>query len=63
MPSNAPKIKKEAVKGYGGLIYECEPTLDARESTLNTIVKKTGATFIHPYNDIKCYFRPGNSCL
>ena len=52
MPSNAPKIKKEAVKSYGGIIYECKPTLDARESTLNTIVKKTGATFIHPYNDI-----------
>ncbi len=52
MPSNAPKIKKKAVKGYGGLIYECEPTLTARENTLNKIVSKTGSTFIHPYNGI-----------
>lgn len=52
MPSNAPQIKKDAVKGYGGIIYECEPTQNAREAKLNKIVEKTGASFIHPYNDI-----------
>lgn len=51
MPSNTPKIKKEAVAGYGGKIIECEPTLQSRESTLNSIIEKTGAVFIHPYND------------
>ncbi len=50
MPKNAPSVKIEAVKGYGGNIVFCEPTLDAREATLNEIVKKTGATFIPPYN-------------
>ena len=52
MPSNAPAVKKEAVKGYGATIIECKPTLEAREATANTIVKSTGATFLHPYN---CY--------
>ncbi|PRY89272.1 pyridoxal-phosphate dependent enzyme [Mongoliibacter ruber] len=52
MPSNAPEIKKKAVKGYGGEIIECEPNLQARESTLNEVVAKTGATFIHPYDNI-----------
>lgn len=52
MPSNAPQIKKNAVASYGGIIYECKQTQDARESTLNEVVKETGATFIHPYNDI-----------
>ena len=33
MPSTAPQVKKDAVKGYGGQITECEPTLDARQST------------------------------
>ena len=28
MPSNAPEVKKEAVKGYGGLVTECVPTLE-----------------------------------
>ncbi len=51
MPSNAPKSKKEAVIGYGANVIECEPTLEARENTLDAVVKETGAYFIHPYND------------
>ena len=51
MPENAPSIKKAATKGYGAEITFCEPTLAARESTLNVILEKTGATFIHPYDD------------
>jgi len=53
MPSSAPEIKKKAVLGYGAHVYECEPTLEARESTLEEVVKKTGATFIHPYDDLR----------
>lgn len=52
MPSNAPEIKKKAVKGYGGEIIECEPNLKARETNLDEVVKRTGATFIPPYDFI-----------
>jgi threonine dehydratase len=51
MPSTAPQVKKDAVAGYGAEITECEPNLDARESTLAEVVDRTGATFIHPYDD------------
>lgn len=51
MPRTAPEIKKRGVLGYGGEIFECEPTLEARESTLAEVVKKTGATEIHPFNN------------
>ena len=51
MPRTAPEIKKRGVKGYGGKIFECEPTLAARESTLEEVIKKTGATEIHPFNN------------
>ena len=51
MPSNSPEIKKKAVAGYGAKITFCEPTLQARESTLAQIVAETGATEIHPYNN------------
>ncbi|HRX12152.1 MAG TPA: pyridoxal-phosphate dependent enzyme, partial [Draconibacterium sp.] len=51
MPSNSPEIKKKAVAGYGANITFCEPTLQARESTLAQIVSETGATEIHPYNN------------
>jgi threonine dehydratase len=51
MPVNSPEIKKKAVAGYGAAITFCEPTLQARESTLARIVAETGATEIHPYNN------------
>lgn len=53
MPENAPKVKINAVKGYGGQITFCKPTLEARESTLKQIIRKTGATEIHPYNNLQ----------
>lgn len=51
MPENAPQVKKEAVKGYGGIITESESTPIARETEAERIQKETGATFIHPSND------------
>lgn len=51
MPANAPKIKKDAVIGYGANVIECDPTLEAREETLNRVIKDKKAHFIHPYNN------------
>ncbi len=51
MPSNAPSIKRAATEGYGAEIITCAPTLEARETTLQAVVEKTGATFLHPYNN------------
>ena len=51
MPSNSPEIKKKAVAGYGGIITYCEPTLQARETTLLKIAEETGIEIIHPYNN------------
>ncbi len=51
MPRTAPEIKKAGVHRYGGEIFECEPTLDAREKTLGGVIEKTGATEIHPFNN------------
>ena len=50
MPSNSAEVKKAAVRGYGGRIIECEPTLEARESTAARVIAETGATMIPPYN-------------
>ncbi|MGQ8338067.1 pyridoxal-phosphate dependent enzyme [Sunxiuqinia sp. A32] len=53
MPENAPEIKKKAVAGYDAQITFCKPTLEARESTLAEVAAKTGATEIHPYNNVQ----------
>jgi threonine dehydratase len=63
MPNNAPIVKKNAVAGYGGLITFCEPTLEARESTLESIRLKTGATVVHPYNDERVIAGQGTAAL
>ena len=52
MPEDAPQIKKNAVSGYGAEIIESKPGQKAREEMLEKVLKKTGATFIHPYNNI-----------
>ncbi len=50
MPKNAPLVKVDAVKEYGAEVVFCESTLEARETTLEEVMAKTGATFIPPYN-------------
>lgn len=51
MPSTAPAVKKAAVEGYGAEVIVCEPTLAARESTADEVQARTGASFIHPYDN------------
>jgi threonine dehydratase len=51
MPWNAPAVKRDAVAGYGPEMTFCEPTLQAREEELGKVVERTGATFIHPFDD------------
>jgi len=63
MPENAPEVKKNAVKGYGGQVIECEANLDARETTLNKVVEETGATFLHPYNDYQVIQGQGTAAM
>jgi threonine dehydratase len=63
MPNNAPQVKKDAVAGYGGQITFCEPTLQARESTLERIRLDTGATVVHPYNDERVIAGQGTAAL
>ncbi len=51
MPENAPAVKRAATAGYGAEIISCSSTQEARESRLKEVLQRTGATFIHPYND------------
>lgn len=51
MPRTAPQAKKDAVKGYGGIITECEPSTTSREAVFAEVQAATGGNFVHPYND------------
>lgn len=63
MPENASPVKIEGVKGYGGNVALCKPTLQAREDTTAEIQKQTGALFIHPFNDTRIIAGQGTATL
>jgi len=63
MPSNAPPVKIEAVKGYGGRITFCEPSLPSRESTAQKVIERTGAALVHPYDDDRILAGQGSCAL
>lgn len=63
MPKNAPKVKKDAVLGYGGIVIESDSTPIARELKAAEIVKEKEAAFIHPSNDIPVIIGQGTAAL
>jgi threonine dehydratase len=63
MPNNSPLAKQAAVKRYGGDIVLCEPTLAARESTARQVMERTGAAFIHPYDDLRVMAGQGTTAI
>lgn len=53
MPRNAPDVKKAAVRDYGGTIVESGNSPAEREAMAGQQQQSTGATFIHPSNDLQ----------
>lgn len=63
MPSNAPQVKKDAVKEYNGHIIECKPTHKDREATAAKIQLERGATYIHPSNQLDVILGQGTATM
>lgn len=63
MPTSAPQIKKDAVLEYGGKIIECDPTLEARNAAAQKLEIETGATFVHPSNNVNVIIGQGTACM
>lgn len=63
MPRTAPNAKKDAVRGYGGTVMECEPSTSSREAVFAEVVAKSGAEFVHPYNDARVIAGQGTCAL
>ena len=51
MPDNSASVKVKAVQGYGADITFCPNTPEDRQNTVDDIISKTGAAFVHPFND------------
>lgn len=63
MPRGSAAVKRAAVEGYGATVIECEPTLEARESTAARVQRETGETFIHPYDNPHIIAGQGTAAL
>lgn len=63
MPRNAPKVKVRAVEAYGAEITFCEPTLAAREAAAAELLRSTGGSLIHPYDDDRVIAGQGTAAL
>ena len=63
MPENAPAIKQANVRGFGGQVRLCAPTVAAREAACAAVQAETGATLVHPYNDWRVIAGQGTAAL
>ena len=63
MPHSAPQAKKDAVRGYGGVVMECAPSTSSREAVFAEIIAASGADFVHPYNDPRVIAGQANCSL
>ena len=63
MPNITTKIKKEAVRGYGADITECEPTDKSRQETAERVVQEVNGVFVSPANDFDIMAGQGTMAL
>lgn len=63
MPSNSARIKVASVERLGGQITFCEPNTTSREATASAIVRETGATLVHPFDDWNIIAGQGTAAL
>lgn len=63
MPENAPTVKVDAVKNYGGEVLFCKPTLESRENTLQQLIEREGLVVIHPFADPRVIAGQGTVAL
>lgn len=63
MPRNSAAVKIEAVRRYGVEPVFCEPDAESRQSVAERVMRETGATFVHPFDDPRVIAGQGTSVL
>ena len=63
MPENAPRVKQENVRRRGAAIRFSAPTPEAREAACAAVQRETGATLIHPFDDLDVIAGQGTCAL
>lgn len=63
MPENAARIKQDNVRSLGAAIRFCAPTASARESLCADVQRETGATLVHPFDNIHVIAGQGTAAV
>jgi threonine dehydratase len=63
MPENAPRVKRDNVRRFHAAIRFCAPNVAAREAACAELERETGATLIHPFDDIRVIAGQGTVAL
>ncbi|HEY8995966.1 MAG TPA: pyridoxal-phosphate dependent enzyme [Lacunisphaera sp.] len=63
MPAGAAQSKVRNVGHYGGWITFCEPNLAAREAACARVSRQTGATIVHPFDDLRVAAGQGTAAI
>jgi threonine dehydratase len=63
MPQDAPRVKVEAVRGYGAQIVFSGSAPQDRERTLKEVAEQRGSVFIHPSDDLRVIAGQGTCAL
>ncbi|MCC2544037.1 bifunctional threonine ammonia-lyase/L-serine ammonia-lyase TdcB [Bacillus thuringiensis] len=53
MPTSAPQAKVDATRGYGSEVILYGDTFDDAKAKCEEIIKETGETYLHPYDDVE----------
>jgi len=62
-PRTTPASKQQNMLRYGAQLRLCEPTLAARQAAAEEVVRETGATLIHPYDNAEVMAGQGTVAL
>ncbi len=63
MPNTAPIVKVRGVESHDAEITFCEPTLEARVSAADSVMERTGAVFIHPFDNAHVIAGQGTAAI
>ncbi|PFY91517.1 threonine ammonia-lyase, partial [Bacillus wiedmannii] len=63
MPTSAPQAKVDATRGYGSEVILYGDTFDDAKAKCEEIIKETGETYLHPYDDVEVMAGQGTNGL
>lgn len=63
VPRDASPVKLAAIRAEGAELITCEPGLAAREVALQTVIERTGALVVHPFDDARVIAGQGTAAL